>query len=190
VEDAIKYPMLGAGPGRYACESTITLPAHPHSFLFRVLGEWGVVALLLLLIISVTVGLALLRTLKFRSTVNQTGPPLRAILATSLIAGIIHAGLSGLFIMPASQVVTVLIAGWTLSLCGIMPEKPTSSKFASSLLIAGMLFAIATLIFATREIPQMSERGSYAEQNGPMMPRFWQYGRVCDYKLVPPDGNK
>ncbi len=41
-EDALKHPVLGAGPTRYACDSDIVLPAHPHSFPFRlwVNGAW------------------------------------------------------------------------------------------------------------------------------------------------------
>ena len=182
LEDAIKYPVLGAGPGRYACDNTIALPAHPHSFLFRILGEWGIFAFLFMLIFMITTGLALIKILKSRSKVNQTGPPLRAILATSLIAGIIHAGLSGLFIMPASQVAMILIAGWTVSLCEIRPAKSSSSIFVNYLLIAGMLLAVLTLNFATREIPRMSERVLNVESTLRMMPRFWQYGRVCDYQ--------
>ncbi len=37
------------------------------------------------------------------------------MLAISLMAGVIHACVSGLLIMPASQVAMILIAGWVLS---------------------------------------------------------------------------
>jgi putative inorganic carbon (HCO3(-)) transporter len=181
VKDAIKHPVLGAGPTRFACDSKISLPAHPHNFLFRILGEWGFIALLLVLILAVTIGLGFLKALKYSINTCQSDPPLKAMLAISLIAGVIHACLSGLLIMPASQVTMILIAGWTLSLSGTSQVQPENSVTASSVLLAGMFFICATLVFATGEITQLPERASYSSHYGPMVPRFWQDGRVCEY---------
>jgi len=181
LEDAIKHPLLGTGPTRYACDSEIQLPAHPHSFLFRILGEWGIVAMLLLLVAAIPIALGLLKNLKYPHRAGQTDPPLQAILATSLIAGLMHAALSGLFIMPASQAAAILIAGWTLSLVGNSPPRSRTSSVASYLLLAATLSAVALLVFAIREIPQLAERTRYSESSGPMVPRFWQNGKICEY---------
>jgi hypothetical protein len=181
IQDAIKYPVLGAGPTRYACDSEIILPAHPHSFPLRILGEWGLIALLLVLILAITTGLGFLKSLKYSNNTSQSDPPLKAMLAISLIAGVIHACLSGLLIMPASQMAMILIAGWALSLFGNKSLKPKKIARANSLLLIAMLFACATLVFATREITQLPERTGYSADYGPMVPRFWQDGRVCEY---------
>jgi len=183
VEDAIKHPLLGAGPTRYACDSdsNIILPAHPHSFPLRILGEWGIIALLLVLVVAITIALGFLKNLKYPGKTGQTDPPLQAILATSLIAGAIHSGLSGLLIMPASQVAMILTGGWTLSLVGKSPQQTHRSVAANYLLVGVMLLAFAQLGFAIREIPRLPVRTNYSESYGPMMPRFWQDGRVCEY---------
>jgi len=184
VEDAIKHPVLGAGPTRYACDTERTLPAHPHSFPLRILGEWGVIAALLLLFLAIHIGLGFLNHLRHSSHSNQKDPPLKAILAICLIAGFVHACLSGLLIMPASQVAMILIAGWTLSLCGnnlVTPQYPVK---ASLLLLTALLLSLAILGFVGKEIPLLPQRTSYAQLKGPTVPRFWLNGRVCDYRYV------
>ena len=72
VDDAINNPLLGAGPIRYACDSEKIIPAHPHSFPIRILGEWGLVALLLIFIIAVRIGIGFLKQLKNSQKVGQT----------------------------------------------------------------------------------------------------------------------
>ena len=108
------------------------------------------------------------------------------MLAISLIAGVIHACLSGLLIMPASQMAMILIAGWTLSLSGNMSLEPKNTARANSLLLIAILFACATLVFATKEITKLPERTGYSADYGPMVPRFWQDGRVCEYSYTHP----
>jgi len=181
IDDAIKHPILGAGPTRYACDSEGWVSAHPHSFPLRILGEWGIIATLLLLFLAIAIGMGFLKHLKYSNTTNQTDPPLKAMLAISLIAGFIHACLSGLLIMPASQVSMILIAGWALSLASRKSQPIRNSTLGSSLLLAGLLLSLAILVFAGREITLLPERTSYAEHHGPMVPRFWQNGRVCEY---------
>jgi len=190
MQDAIKHPVLGTGPTRYACDSELILPAHPHSFPMRILGEWGMIAFSLVFILAGSIGLGFLRNLKFPRTSKQTAPPLQAMLATSLIAGVMHACLSGLLIMPASQVNMTLIAGWSLSLSRCKSSELKNSSVSGYLLIAGMLVACATLLFAIREIKQLPLRTSYSSHYGPMVPGFWQNGRVCNYNYTQQIANK
>ena len=186
VEDAIKHPALGAGPTRFACdhENANKFPAHPHSFLFRILSEWGWLALILLFTLAVTIGSALLRNLKYPDRAKLTDQPLRTMLATSLIAGFIHACLSGLLTMPASQVAMILITGWVLSLTGATRLQAPRSVVAGLTLTAGVVVISATLVFSIKEIVALPDRTDYSEQMGPMAPRFWQDGKVCEYNYV------
>jgi len=186
LEDGLKNPATGAGPGRYACEIKRFMPAHPHSFLFRIIGEWGFIAFFLVVFVAGRVVVRLLKQLKSLNSTGQTGPPLRAMLATSLIAGVIHACLSGVLIMPAGQALMVLIGGWTLGLT-VSPNtpRPGTSRYLTAgnriLLVAGVLLALMQFVFATYEIPRLHERTIYAGTYGPMAPRFWQDGKVCKY---------
>jgi len=186
VNDAISHPFLGTGPTQYACDSNIVLPAHPHSFPLRILGEWGGMAFLLVLFLAISIGLGFLIVLRRPTPIIPSGDgesaaPIRAMLSISVIAGAIHACLSGLLIMPASQVAMILVAGWGLSLTGNVRGASRNSIAKTALLTIGMLVSCGQLVFAIKEIPTLLVRTSYAESYGPMMPRFWQDGRVCEY---------
>lgn len=189
VEDAVRNPLLGAGPGRYACQRHPMLPAHPHSFPFRILGEWGFVALFLLLYLGFRLGVRFLVRIKryYRDVAGDGGTddpsdnPLRALLAISVLAGVMHACLSGLLIMPASQVALLLIAGWTAS----MNTQPRPGyghyPLARLVLLGGLVLATTQAVYAIQEIPRLPERTGYTEGTGPLFPRFWWVGKVCDY---------
>jgi len=181
LKDAVNHPVLGAGPTRYACKSERFMHAHPHSFPFRIIGEWGFIAFLLMLVLAGRTGVSLLKKLKTNSATGQTGPPLQAMLATSLIAGVIHACLSGVLIMPASQTCMILIAGWTLSLTGTSTSVQNLLPGRRLILTASVLLGCAQFVFTLGEIPHLEERTIYSKTQGRMMPRFWQNGRVCDY---------
>ncbi|MBT8439808.1 MAG: O-antigen ligase family protein [Gammaproteobacteria bacterium] len=185
IEDGMNHPALGTGPTLYACDRNIILPAHPHNFLLRIFAEWGAIAALMVFILAISIGIHFLRNLKTEGTRCQTGPPLRAILATSLIAGILHACLSGLLIMPASQVALVLIGGWVVSLTEKSVPRKRQESIMHVVLFAGTLFVLAQSTFAITELRTLPVRTSYSADYGTMMPRFWQDGRVCEYVYSP-----
>jgi len=181
IEDARQHPILGAGPTRYACGSEIfRLPAHPHSFIFRILGEWGIIALALLLVIAVTWGAGFLKILRKIDNPGSTDPPLDSMVATSLLAGIIHACLSGLFIMPASQVATIMIGGWSLSLTGRKGLAQGKAVWEVPAVLTAMFLALIILISATADISKAAKQDTVSEQRHPAVPRFWQDGRACN----------
>lgn len=184
IEDGVNNPVLGTGPTLYACDRDITLPAHPHNFLLRILGEWGLIAALIAIILAVTIGLKFLKEVKNVNNNSDTDPPLKSVLSISLIAGILHACLSGLMIMPASQVALVLIGGWVLSSVGNPPQQRQVSNPKNLVLLVGMALAFSQFAFAIKELPHLAMRTSYSANYGSMMPRFWQDGRVCEYQYV------
>jgi hypothetical protein len=140
------------------------------------------IAFSLFLILAITIGLRFLKGIKWQNGVNLTGPPLQAMLATSLIAGIILACLDGVLIMPASQVAMILIAGWVLSLSGMARSLSSPALTASTPIIAALLLASFTLVFAAREITQAQENNIHHEPDHQMAPRFWQDGKACGQK--------
>ena len=179
IEDAVKHPMLGSGPTRYACDSELVLPAHPHNFPLRILGEWGMIAFVLFLFLAVTIGLGFLKNLKYQNEESLTDPPLSAMLATSLIAGIIHACLSGLIIMPASQTAMILVAGWVLSLSESAASEPKKVTFGNAMIFTALMLVSITLVFAIKEITKLPEHKVYSGPSNLMAPRFWQDGKAC-----------
>ncbi len=138
----------------------------------------------LCLILAIITGLGLLRSLRNTTQGNNTDPPLKAMLAISLMAGVIHACVSGLLIMPASQVAMIIIAGWALSLNKSTNDDQQNHAFiAQQMLFAAMLIAGAQLLFALKEIPTFARNElNTLTSYGPAVPRFWQDGRVCEYR--------
>ncbi len=156
------------------------------------MGEWGFIALCLLLFLAVTVGLRFLGGIKRlyiaahpdRQKSDSIDSALRTVLATSVLAGAMHACLSGLLIMPASQVTLILIAGWTLSLTTKPHPEPGVYPIAKLVLFIGLLLATAQLTFAIREVPRFPARTGYSKEAVRLVPRFWWVGRVCDYRYI------
>ena len=181
IEDALKHPVLGTGPTQYACDSTLVLPAHPHNFPLRILGEWGMIAFILFLILAVTIGLGFLKRLKYQYMESLTDPPLNAMLATSLMAGIVHACLSGLIIMPASQVALILIAGWVLGSSNSLISEPKKINFGNAVVFAALILVSITFVFAIKEITKLPENRIYSDPSYRMAPRFWQDGKACGH---------
>ena len=181
VEDGLNHPLLGTGPTRYACDKNTILPAHPHNFLLRIFAEWGAIALLMVLILGASISLRLLRDLNIETKESQTDPPLKTILATSLIAGALHACLSGLLIMPASQVTFVLIGGWVAGMTTNFTYRRPQKHMTNIILFTGTLLIFSQYAFAMKELRTLTLRANYSVDNGIMMPRFWQDGRVCGY---------
>jgi hypothetical protein len=180
LQDARTHPLLGIGPMNYACTGPIYRAAHPHSFALQFLAEWGIPAFLLLLPVAGFVFLGLFRTVRKPQPCSAPVMPLAGFLATALLAAAIHACLSGVLVMPASQVAGVLVGGW---LFGTLPPAQASLRHsqlrASMVLLASLALSLALLVFARQEIAVSALR---LEQTAVMdrgIPRLWQNGKVC-----------
>lgn len=198
-EDAKNKPILGAGPTRYACDPPVgssRLPAHPHSFPVRIMGEWGFIALCLLLFLTVNLGLKYLGLLRRNFLLarpevegaNPSNAALQSILGISVIAGALHACLSGLLIMPASQTTIVLIAGWAISVTLNSEQNYKTFQINKFVLVISFLLAASQLAFAIKEIQHFSIRSEYATNTVRLAPRFWWAGRTCDYNYSDDQG--
>jgi len=184
VKDAFNNPWLGSGPSQYACEPhNFWVPAHPHNFVMQILGEWGILAAIILLALGFIIGFKYLKALKSATPDRISEPLLKPLLAISLFAGLIHSCLSGLLVMPASQTTLILIAGWAISVSA-RDQAKIEFRFpltASTTLIMSGLVAIAVLTVSWNELKHLATRTPDASSFG-AMPRFWQNGRVCDFK--------
>jgi O-antigen ligase len=116
LREAATHPWLGIGPMNYACRGPTYRAGHPHSFPMQLLSEWGIPAAALLLIAIAFIAWRLL--LRLRVLQLEPGPltPLAGAVSTGVLAAAIHACLSGVLVMPASQVTGLLLGGWLLGL--------------------------------------------------------------------------
>jgi len=187
MEDGLAHPLLGVGPMRFDCDGLAILPAHPHSFVFRILAEWGFPVLFIVLAMSGFLAWKIIGRAIDRERVLEQGDSLRSMLTASVFAAGIHACLSGLLTMPASQVMAVLICGWLLGLeahgeAGARPGNTSAFLVcATSLLIALGIFG-----FNVSEIRQFESRTAQLQKASVANPRYWQHGRSCLYTYPPP----
>ena len=181
-EDAVVNPWLGAGPMRFDCAGPAIHPAHPHNFPLQLLAEWGFPATLLILAVCAYLGWALLRRLRLHPGSGDELHIMQTMLGAGVIAAALHACLSGILIMPASQVTAVLICGWVLGALPTTQAQPgTRRRLALLAVITGMVLCLGILAFSIDEIRHIEMRTEALRMAAPASPRFWQDGRVCLY---------
>lgn len=181
INDALNNPWFGSGPAEFACGSPSWLPAHPHSFPMQILGEWGISAAILLIILGLVIGLRYLNFLRSTSETRIKSSALNTVLAISLLAGLIHTGLSGLIVMPASQMCFALFGGWVLSLSLTKKVEYQYSAPAHAILLVPSVIALLLFAFSLHELKHLYSDTPNLKLYGPSKPRYWQVNRVCEY---------
>ena len=177
--DVRSHPLLGIGPMNYACSGPIYRAAHPHNFLLQLAGEWGIPALLLLLLLVSFMAVKLVRRLRPPEKNRKDVPPPADFLAIALLAASIHACLSGVLVMPASQVAGILVCGWLLGILPIPAAVRPANLSGTLVLAAGLSLCIALLVFARHELAVAEVRFGQTPQMDRGIPRLWQNGKVC-----------
>lgn len=194
LELASEDHLLGAGPMQYAVSSNRA--AHPHNALMQWLAEWGIPSTLALLGIAIWGMWAWVRQCK-KVISKQPKPHVvwtRVALSSALFAGLAHALVSGILIMPLSQVLLVVIIGWTL---GLFVEEKNGGKRRKKkelmlvggqtqiLLVLFMVGAIILVVWGT--IPDLfllvDRQSFYLQESGGhwLLPRYWQQGFIDFY---------
>jgi hypothetical protein len=179
LRDARTHPLLGIGPMNYACTGPLYRAAHPHNFPLQFMAEWGIPAFLLFLLVAGFLFLSLFRTLRRPRACCEPVMPLAGFLATALLAAAIHACLSGVLVMPASQVAGVLVGGWLLGTLPAQASPRLAKGPASLLLLSGLALSFALLAFARQEIAVAELRLEQTPIMDRGIPRLWQNGKVC-----------
>jgi putative inorganic carbon (HCO3(-)) transporter len=170
---------LGIGPMNYACKGPVYRAAHPHSFPMQFLSEWGVPAFALLLVICSFIALKLFQRLRQPDSTYSAKRFLEIALTAGLMAAAIHACLSGVLVMPASQIAGILLCGW---LCGSTTPKHTVGKTTASISIGLALILLTSILFvgfALSEIRLHEQRLEETRVMDKLIPRLWQNGKVC-----------
>jgi len=177
-------PILGIGPMHFAFTPHDLKVAHPHNIIFQLISEWGIPATLSL------ISLILYGFVKWISKFSKTKKNTLLIMAlsSSFLASVIHGQVSGVFVMPLSQLGFILICGWMINI--YLSEKNLSGSIETkyrkkidlyhSLLIIFSIIALAGLLNAVvPQLIQISNKNNiediYLNGNYPARssPRFW-----------------
>ena len=179
------HPLLGIGPGQWGVNQAVVKNAHPHNSPLQLLSEYGLlgggagVALIILLLLSAVTALRAQIQLQTR----QGADPVTVTLCAALIMGLVDSLFSGNLIMPHSQILLCVIAGWLVGRTQpIGPEdaRSTGGRRAEKLALVGvaMLAMCTTAILAFEYVDVLKSMPGNLQLRHP---HFWQYGRFVDW---------
>jgi putative inorganic carbon (HCO3(-)) transporter len=189
IQMIVEHPLLGAGPLHFAHYGRdIMNGAHPHNWVLQIGSEWGLPALFCIAIALVIALRALLRTGR---AIKPDDAPNQAILATWLatfVAIVVDGLVSGLLVMPSSQLWIALYAGcawgWTASLS--VAERPAPQRTGLIGRYAAMLGIVILIFLTARGLwPEIKDLPAHEKQilsegleNGSdrLFPRIWRAG--------------
>jgi putative inorganic carbon (HCO3(-)) transporter len=181
------HPWLGVGPLHFAHEANrLQMGAHPHDWMLQIASEWGVPALICFAFTIWAAFKALTgaaRHLAANDVRNQT-------MLSALIAGcaavVVDALVSGVLVMPQSQIAMTLLLGCTIGWYrGIVPVAPTGTPDRPRFRLAAAMCVVAAMAaliagagpgmkaLLDGEPPAAAQQAS---NPGFYWPRMWQQG--------------
>jgi hypothetical protein len=180
-----QHPWLGVGPMHFAHHAGhLHIGAHPHDWLFQIAVEWGFPALVCLLI-AVAFGLrALLRAGARVEHDDATNQAIFAALLAGAVAILVDGLVSGIFVMPQSQLAVALYLGCALGWQRIIGPATTTATggiqhgVRAVCVVAAMAGVIAG-IWPDVGARLRSEDPTPAQQalnTGAQWPRLWKAG--------------
>lgn len=182
------HPILGVGPMHYTYYGFHLnlkpgrLVAHPHNAWLSIAAQWGLLVALIASAIFIQALVSIIKQL-WQSPLDTTRKTIRLGITASFAAGILHACVSGIIIMPLSQALLVVIIGWMIG--EYMPKPAWSGHInTTNWIISAVLVLIATSILIYGVYPMWGHWSdnllSYAQQTGShkAAPNFWSQGFI------------
>jgi len=186
IELIVRHPWMGVGPMHFAHNAgDLHTGAHPHDWVLQIAAEWGIPALLCLCAALALAMRALLRAgsrLAVQDTLNQA-------ICSALVAGsaaILADGLvSGLFVMPQSQLAIALFLGCAIGWCRAQAGAPQAAPVTGMRRAGGaILIAAAAVCLLAAVLPDAAARYTgqdytahqQALNGGTTWPRLWRLG--------------
>lgn len=185
-------PVLGAGPMHYAYYLHDSY-LHPHNSLLQLLSEWGLPATLMLLLLSSWAISAWAREVRKTALESDELTVLtRVALFASISGAALHSLVSGIIVMPLSQLLAACVAGLMLGdylsmRSDLLSKKPSHTNHDRVLVVglAGAALALgalsATTLFQARDIQLHAQQyrmdGVFIQQHS-FNPRFWLPGQL------------
>ena len=175
------HPWLGVGPGQWGLNQAMVKNAHPHNSALQLLSEYGSLAGTAGVALGMLLLMFALRALRANTWRNPN--PVTATLCAALVMGLADSLLSGNLIMPHSQILLCVIAGWLVGRTRpIVPgaEHDTGGVRAQELALVGVailaMFTTAVLAFEYVDVVKAMPGNLQLRH-----PHFWQYGRFAEW---------
>ena len=180
-----QHPWLGVGPMHFArYTGQLHIAAHPHDWLLQVGVEWGLPALACLIVV---VAFALRALLRAGARVRQDDATNEAIftaLLTGAVAILVDGLVSGVFVMPQSQLAFALYLGCAIGWQRTMGPATQTAPGAIQRGVSAVCIAVAMAGVivgawqgaATRMRGEEMTPAERALNTGDQWPRLWKAG--------------
>jgi O-antigen ligase len=180
-------PLLGIGPMHFVCEQVHRprFGGSPHNIVLQIATEWGLPAAILFLFLAVWAAIGWTRWARGEARRGHD-PAILVGLSASLYAAAAHSMVSSLFNTPMSQMMLVVLAGWTLRLhSGSVqrhPPAPNQGRLATATLAAVVLTVVTVLVWGIGSVNTAHARlvESWTNGGGSIIPRLWLHGSICE----------
>lgn len=177
----VEHPLLGIGPGQWGLNQALVKNAHPHNSPLQLLSEYGLLAGAAGVALGMLLLLFAVRAL--RAQTRQGANPVTASLCAALVMGLTDSLFSGNLIMPHSQFLLCVIAGWLVGRTQATApgdERDAGGRRSEKLVLVGvaMLAMCTTAILAFEYVDVVQPMPGNLQLR---YPHFWQYGRFADW---------
>lgn len=179
------HPLLGVGPMHFAHNAGhLHVAAHPHDWLMQIGSEWGLPALACLIAALALAFRTLLRAGKHIDRNDRNNQVIFTSVVMGSVAILVDGLVSGLFVMPQSQLAIALFLGCTMGWYRtIVPPVQTVasnavSRLAGAVLVAAALAGIGSVWpdIVARWDEQPLTPAQQAANTGDQWPRLWKAG--------------
>lgn len=177
----VEHPLLGIGPGQWGLNQALVKNAHPHNSALQLLSEYGLLAGAAGVALGMLLLLFAVRALRAQTLRNAN--PVAASLCAALVMGLVDSQFSGNLIMPHSQILLCVIAGWLVGRTQSIvqgDERDAGGRRSERLALVG----VAMLAMGTTAVLAFEYMDVVKPMPGNLQPRhphFWQYGRFADW---------
>jgi len=183
----VQHPWLGVGPMHFAHHAgDIHLGGHPHDWLFQVGAEWGLPGLLCLLV-ALGLGLrALVRTGWRVPAADTDNKNIFAALLVGAVAILVDGLVSGIFVMPQSQLGVALYLGCAFGWQRYVAPQETQAGPRRAIRVVIMTSVVAAMVAVVVAVwtdaparwrgDEMTPAQQAANTGNLLSPRLWTAG--------------
>lgn len=183
------HPFLGVGPLHYAhYDAYLHIASHPHNWLLQIACEWGIIAAIFLSLTLAKLWQTLVNVRKNISQNDSVSYTTLTVLIATYTAILVDGIVSGLIVMPASQLWIALYGGCTwgwLKLQRPTTDTPQYLRFRTEKYLYMLLIITFSIMLVNGLWPEVVDLEKHRELNiqenmrhgiKMLWPRLWSAG--------------